>query len=89
MHLWRELEAHRKSPLAMMRRLGPGTALRYALGQLRLADALARLDALSGACVRIVELRDGRAAIDVDKPADLELVRALVARAPADGVDRP
>jgi GTP:adenosylcobinamide-phosphate guanylyltransferase len=78
--LWRELEAHRKAPLRMMLRLGVGTALRYRLGQLRLADAVARLEALSGARVRIVELADGRAAIDVDKPADLELVRALVAR---------
>src|SRR5690606_20531820 len=34
--LWRELEAHRKAPLRMMRRLGLGTALRYRLGQLRL-----------------------------------------------------
>ena len=76
--LWQELEAHRKSPLKMMLRLGAGTALRYRLGQLRLQDALARLQALSGANVRIVELADGRAAIDVDKPADLELVRALV-----------
>jgi hypothetical protein len=46
---------------------------------LRLADALARLGELSGAQVRVVELADGRAAIDVDKPADLELVRSLAA----------
>jgi GTP:adenosylcobinamide-phosphate guanylyltransferase len=77
--LWRELEAHRKSPLKMMLRLGMGTALRYRLGQLRLADALARLGELSNTQVRVVELADGRAAIDVDKPADLELVRSLAA----------
>jgi GTP:adenosylcobinamide-phosphate guanylyltransferase len=77
--LWQELEAYRKAPLSMMRRLGMGTALRYALGQLRLGDALARLEALCGARVEIVELADGCAAIDVDKPADLELVRALAA----------
>lgn len=76
---WRQLEAHRKSPLRMMRRLGVGTALRYRLGSLRLHDAIARLEALCGARIRVVELEDGRAAIDVDKPADLELVRALVA----------
>ncbi|MPZ44786.1 MAG: NTP transferase domain-containing protein [Betaproteobacteria bacterium] len=78
-HLWREIEAHRKSPLKMMLRLGIGTALRYRIGQLRLGDALARLEALCGAQVRVVELADGRAAIDVDKPADLELVRSLAA----------
>ena len=77
--LWQGIEAHRKSPLRMMRQLGIGTALRYRLGRLRLRDALARLERLSGASVRIVELADGRAAIDVDKPADLELVRALAA----------
>jgi len=77
--LWRELEAHRKSPLRMMLQLGIGTALRYRFGTLRLQDALSRLESLSGAKVRIVELADGRAAIDVDKPADLELVRVLAA----------
>jgi len=77
--LWQDLEAHRKSPLRMMLRLGAGTALRYRLGRLRLQDALSRLQGLTGANVQIVEMADGRAAIDVDKPADLELVRALVA----------
>ena len=77
--LWQEIEAHRKSPLRMMLQLGVGTALRYRRGKLRLREALARLERLSGANVRVVELTDGRAAIDVDKPADLELVRALAA----------
>ncbi len=75
--LWGEIEAHRKAPLKMMLRLGIGAALRYRLGRLRLDDALARLGTLSGTSIRAVELADGRAAIDVDKPADLELVRAL------------
>ena len=75
--LWQAIEVHRKSPLRMMLQLGMGTALRYRLGKLHLRDALARLKRLSGANVSIVELTDGRAAIDVDKPADLELVRAL------------
>ena len=78
--LWRELETHRKAPLRMMLRLGVATALRYRLGRLRLEDAVARLEALSGARVRMVEIDDGRAAIDVDKPSDLALVRALVAK---------
>jgi len=78
-NLWRELEAHRKSPLRMMLQLGVVTALRYRLGSLRLHDALARLEKLSGGKLRIVERTDGRAAIDVDKPADLDLVRKLAA----------
>lgn len=76
--LWRLLEAERKRPLRMMLRLGLSFALRYRLGCLRLDQALARLGQLSGATVGWVEMADGRAAIDVDKPADLDLVRRLV-----------
>ncbi|HWH72664.1 MAG TPA: nucleotidyltransferase family protein [Methylibium sp.] len=78
--LWRELESERKRPVCMMRRLGWTLALRYRLGWLTLAAASARLGALGGgARLAIVEMRDGRAAIDVDKPEDLVLVRQLVA----------
>ena len=77
LRLWRELEALRKSPVRMMLRLGPAYGLRYRLGRLSLDEALARLGELSGARAAAVTLQDGRAAIDVDKPADLDLVRAL------------
>lgn len=77
--LWQRFEADRRRPLAMMRRLGFGFALRYRFGRLRLDRALMRLGQLSGARIAAVELADGRAAIDVDKPEDLELVRRLVA----------
>lgn len=76
---WRQLETERKRPLRLMLRLGVRFALRYLLGRLRLDDALARLKSLTGARIAIVELTDGRAAIDVDKPEDLELVRRLMA----------
>jgi GTP:adenosylcobinamide-phosphate guanylyltransferase len=76
---WAELESHRKSPLRMMQKLGLRTALRYRLGSLQLQEAIARMEAICAARIRIVELHDGLAAIDVDKPADLELVRALAA----------
>ena len=77
--LWQELEAARKQPLRLMQRLGWSFALRYRLGQLSSAAAAARLGEISGhARVALVAMRDGRAAIDVDKPADLDLVRALV-----------
>lgn len=75
---WQALEADRKHPLRMLRRLGIGYALRYGLGRLRLDDALARLGLLAQARIAVVTLQDGRAAVDVDKPADLELVRRLV-----------
>lgn len=77
--LWRELERDRKQPLRMMRRLGWTTALRYRLGWLASNAAMARLGGQAGgASIAIAEMRDGRAAIDVDKAEDLELVRRLV-----------
>lgn len=77
--LWQRFEAERKRPWRMMLHLGVGMALRYRCGWLRLDAALARLGRLSGARIGVVELADGRAAIDVDKPADLELARRLAA----------
>jgi GTP:adenosylcobinamide-phosphate guanylyltransferase len=76
--LWQQLEADRKRPLSMLRRLGLSYALRYRFGWLRLEQALGRLGRISGARVRPVILRDGLAAVDVDKMADLDLVRTLV-----------
>ncbi|MGI4778701.1 MAG: nucleotidyltransferase family protein [Janthinobacterium lividum] len=77
--LWQEIEGARKEPLRMMQRLGFGIAMRYQLGQLHSSDAAARLGELSGgAKLALVEMRDGQAAIDVDKPADLALVRQLL-----------
>ncbi len=76
--LWQEIESYRKRPLRMLRRLGWSYALRYRLGWLTLDQALQRLGALAGARVVFCTVRDGRAAIDVDKPADLELVRSML-----------
>jgi len=78
--LWQTVEQERKHPLRMIRRLGPTYALRYALGRLSLEAALNRLGVIAGgARLAHLELPDGRAAIDVDKPADLDLVRAMFA----------
>ena len=76
---WRTLEGERKRPLRMIGRLGWTFGLRYALGRLTMAAAAARLGELAGgARFALVAMSDGRAAIDVDKPEDLELVRRLV-----------
>lgn len=76
--LWQQMEAARKKPLSLLARLGVGYVLRYRAGWLSLPRALQRLGQLAGgARIRHVALSDGRAAIDVDKPADLELVRRL------------
>jgi GTP:adenosylcobinamide-phosphate guanylyltransferase len=76
--LWQQLESERKRPLAMVRRLGVSYALRYRCGWLRLETAVQRLGSLAGAQLQSVALSDGLAAVDVDKMADLTLVRALV-----------
>ena len=62
-----------------LRRLGPLTLARYLAGRLTLAEALRRLGALCGAQVAAVPSRFGLAAVDVDKPADVDLVRELTA----------
>lgn len=76
--LWQSLEAERKRPMTLLRRLGFVHVLRYRLGLLSLAGALVRLDRIAGARLQHVVLADGRAAIDVDKPTDLDLVRQLL-----------
>jgi GTP:adenosylcobinamide-phosphate guanylyltransferase len=82
--VWQTLENERKRPLRMVRRLGWTFAARYALGRLSMAAAANRLGVLAGgARMAIVALGDGRAAIDVDKPDDLDLVRKLVAASPS------
>lgn len=77
--LWREVEAQRKHPLRIIRRLGPSFAMRYVARRLTLEQALERLQALCGARGAVVESPCGLAAVDVDKPADLDLVRQLIA----------
>ncbi|MDB5968137.1 MAG: MobA-like transferase protein [Hydrocarboniphaga sp.] len=78
-HTWRAFEAERKQPLKMVARLGWGVALRYVFGRLTLDAALARLGQLADARLAIVELPFGLAAVDVDKPSDLDLVRGISA----------
>lgn len=77
--LWVQVEALRKQPVKMLRLLGISYALRYQLGWLKLGAALARLGTLAGGVrAAVVEMPFGRAAIDVDKMADLELVEQLL-----------
>jgi GTP:adenosylcobinamide-phosphate guanylyltransferase len=76
--LWRRVEAERKRPWRMASLLGPGILARYALGRLSLTGAAARLGELAGARACVVTTPYGLAAVDVDKPADLDLVRKLV-----------
>jgi GTP:adenosylcobinamide-phosphate guanylyltransferase len=74
---WREVEAERKRPWRLAQRLGFGTVLDYALGRLSMEMAISRLGRRIGVDAVLVPAPDGRAAIDVDKPEDLALVRRL------------
>jgi hypothetical protein len=76
--LWQEVERDRKRPWRIVRRLGPGLLVRYLLGRLTLAEAITRIGRLAGVRAAMVPSPCGLAAVDVDKPADLDLVRRLL-----------
>lgn len=76
--LWRRVEAERKRPWRMAQILGPGMLLRYAFGRLSLRTAAERLGRLASVHAAIVETPFGLASVDVDKVADLDLVRRIV-----------
>jgi GTP:adenosylcobinamide-phosphate guanylyltransferase len=76
---WREVEAERKRPWRIARRFGLWPLLAYLSGRLSLADALALAGRTAGARAAPVVLPIAEAAIDVDKPADLELVERILA----------
>lgn len=75
---WKQVETDRKRPWRIARRLGLGTLWSYWRGKLPLAEAIARLGTTLGVKAALVPASDGRAAIDVDKPEDLALVRRLI-----------
>lgn len=79
--LWRRVEAERKRPWKMAQILGPGMLLRYATRRLTLRDAASHLGRLAGVTATIVETPYGLASVDVDKAADLDLVRRIVGEA--------
>ncbi|MGH6921426.1 MAG: MobA-like NTP transferase domain containing protein, partial [Geminicoccaceae bacterium] len=76
---WTRLEQHRKRPWRLIAEVGPLALLRFLLGRLSLDGAMRHLSAKVGATVRAVELPFAEAAIDVDKPADLELAERILA----------
>jgi hypothetical protein len=75
---WAEFEQFRKQPLRLLATVGPGIVLRYLVRRLTLDAALARLSVLAGATVKAVEMPFAEAAIDVDKPLDLELAERIL-----------
>ena len=79
---WRRAELERKRPWRLVRAFGWRPLVAYLLGRLTLDDAMTRASAITGARVAAVRLPFAEAAIDVDKPADLALAEAILARRP-------
>jgi CTP:molybdopterin cytidylyltransferase MocA len=77
---WRRAELERKRPWRLVRAFGWRPLLAYLLGRPTLDAAMRRASRITGARVAAVSLPFAEAAIDVDKPADLELVETILAR---------
>lgn len=78
--IWGEIEADRKHPWRIARKLGIRTLFAYAMGRLTLAEGIARLGNRIGIKAALIEAEDGLAAVDVDKPQDLADIKALLNR---------
>lgn len=76
---WQQVEADRKRPWRIAARLGFGTLWSYLRGTLSLSAAVARLGQRIGINAQVVVTRQGLAAVDIDKSADLADVRQLLA----------
>lgn len=77
---WRRVEALRKRPWRIVRLFGLVDLVLYLSGLLTLDQAMARAGRILGCEVAAVAIPIGEAAIDVDRPADLVLAEALLAR---------
>jgi GTP:adenosylcobinamide-phosphate guanylyltransferase len=75
---WRRVEGLRKQPWRIALLIGPGFLLAYLSGRMSLAQTVARLGEKAGVKAAAVTSIYGLAAVDVDKPSDLDLVRELV-----------
>ena len=75
---WRRVERLRKQPWRIALLIGPGFLLAYLSGRMSLAQTVARLGEKAGVKAAAVTSIYGLAAVDVDKPSDLDLVRELV-----------
>jgi len=75
---WRDMERHRKRPWRLVSAVGIFPLLRFGLGQLSLESALRHLSNRVGAKIGMVAMPFAEAAIDVDKPADLDLAETIL-----------
>lgn len=78
LRFWQRLEALRKHPWKIARRLGFAALLRYLFRRLTLEQALAALSDACGCRIGHVLLDDPRAAVDVDTVADQRLAEKIL-----------
>ncbi|MCX8666499.1 nucleotidyltransferase family protein [Acetobacteraceae bacterium B3987] len=78
--LWQRLQRYRKKPLRMAMILGLPIILRALTHTLSSKRLEQRIHTLTGARIRLIPLSDGKAAVDVDKPADAILVEQLLSQ---------
>ena len=76
--LWRSVEQDRKKGWRMIAALGPAVLLGAVLRMRTLQQTLDGVGRQLGLTIRAVELADPLAAVDVDKPADHQLVTAIL-----------
>jgi GTP:adenosylcobinamide-phosphate guanylyltransferase len=79
---WVRAESYRKRPWRLVSVFGPISLLLFLLRRLDLDAALAHASRAIGARVEAVRLPFAEAAVDVDKPSDLELVTKLLKEDP-------
>jgi GTP:adenosylcobinamide-phosphate guanylyltransferase len=76
---WVRAEAFRKQPWRLASAFGPMTLLLFVSRLLNLDEALERASRAIGCQIRAVPLPFAEAAIDVDRPSDLDLVSEILA----------
>ncbi len=76
--LWRRVEQHRKQPWRIAALFGPALLLGYLLRRFSLDEAMARVSGRLGIAVSAVKMPFAEAAIDVDKPEDLDLAEKVL-----------
>lgn len=76
---WQQIEQHRKQPWKLVSAFGFGTLVLFALRMLTLEAGFERASKILGLRAVPVLLPFAHAAVDVDKPADLELVERILA----------
>ena len=77
---WRAIEQNRKKGWKIVSAFGPALLLGAALRLLTIHQAIARAGRRLGVTARIVPIGIAEACIDADKPDDVTLIEAILAR---------